>query len=67
MLMDGRTPVLPLTGFALLAQAMGLAAAGRGETALDNPFVEEPGASAAWIDGWMRGQTGRSAPLPGRA
>ena len=43
-----------LSGFALLAHVMGMAARGRGETAVDNPFAEEPEASAAWLDGWMR-------------
>lgn len=54
MLANGRTTSPQLSGFALLARAMGMAAGNRGETALDNPFVDEPEASAAWIDGWMQ-------------
>ncbi|WP_114393858.1 hypothetical protein [Oleisolibacter albus] len=49
-----------LTGFALMAHVMGMAAHARGETALDNPFTEEPDCSAAWLDGWMKaGASGR--------
>lgn len=41
------------TGFALLARAMGIAARRQGETALVNPFADEPSAFTAWLDGWM--------------
>lgn len=47
-------PTAELTGFNLLAHVMGMAARKRGETVVDNPFGEEPDASAAWLDGWMR-------------
>ncbi len=42
-----------ISGFALLARAMGMAARRAGENALQNPFEDEPGASSAWLDGWM--------------
>lgn len=43
-----------LTGFALLAHVMGMAARDQGGTALENPFEEEPDCADAWLDGWMR-------------
>lgn len=52
----------PLAGFQLMAHVMGMAARKRGETAVDNPFCDEPEASAAWLDGWMRTE-GSSASL----
>ncbi len=55
-----------LTGFALLAHVMGMAARGRGDTALENPFGEEHDCASAWLDGWMQA-AGARAPGPGFA
>ena len=53
-----------LNGLPLMAHIMGMAARRRGDAAVENPFTDEPDASSAWLDGWMR-ESGR--PLPGGA
>jgi len=45
------------TGFNLMAHIMGMAARRRGEGVMENPFTDEPGASDAWLDGWMQAST----------
>jgi len=54
MILTAAQPARDLSGFALLAHVMGMAARDRGETAVDNPFRDEPAAADAWLDGWMR-------------